>query len=329
VTAKELKRAASALGRKVLEQVPQSSRLVTLEVDATEDPCHGQQQLRLFNGYYDTHCYVPLMVHLVEPNGRRHLLVSLLRPGNASSGKGLVGLMREAIGLVRERLGPKVLIVVRADSRFGIGRFIDFLVSQKVYFVLGLASNRVLTGRAVGAHLRAAVGYQFKGEGYRVFDEFEYAAKKTWSQPHRVVVKVEMTQRAFNPRYVVTNLHEGEPEEIYEFYCARGEQENRIREFKLDIESGRTSGSRFLANRFRLLLHTRAYALMNGLRGLLAGTSWERAQMGTLRLRLLKVGARVVESTRRVWFHLPNSYPSKGLWELTISRLRGMRAGVP
>ena len=322
VSAGELKQMATALARKVLEQVPATTRVVTLEVDATDDPCHGQQQLRLFNGYYGEHCYVPLLVHLVEPGGRRHLLYALLRPGNASSGKGLPGMMRAAIRLVRERLGKKVGVLVRADSGFGTGKFIDFLSSQRVDFVLGLPSNAILTGLAVPAHLRAAVGYKFEGEGYRVFDEFQYAAKKGWAQRRRVIVKVEMTQAAFNPRYVVTSLREGDPEEIYEFYCARGEQENRIKEFKLDMDSGRTSCSRFTANRFRLLIHAAAYALMNGMRGALAGTAWERSQMAEIRLRLLKVGARVVQSSRKVWFHLPTAYPNQKDWEHLIRRLR-------
>jgi len=327
VTAGELKRMERRLAQQILQGVPADTRLVTLEVDATDDPCHGQQQFELFNGYYREHCYVPLLVHLVLPNGRRLLLMTMLRPGNSSSGKGVVGMLREAIRLVRERLGRKVLIIVRADSGFGTGRIIDFLSSQKVGFVLGLPSNSILTGKAERAHLRAAVNYKFEGEGCRVFDEFGYSAR-SWAQSHRVVVKVEMTQRSFNPRYVVSNLWEGDPEEIYEYYCARGEQENRIKELKLDMDSGRTSCCSFQANRVRLLLHTAAYALMNGLRGALAGTVWANAQMGTLRLRLLKVGARVVESHRKVWFHLPTSYPSKGLWQHLISQLQGSAPAV-
>jgi Transposase DDE domain group 1 len=235
-----------------------------------------------------------------------------------------VGTMREVIRLVRERLGTKVLILVRADSGFGTGRFIDFLFKERVEFVLGLPSNAALTRLAERAFLRAAVGYKFKGEGFRVFHEFSYSARKNWSESHRVVVKVEMTQGTFNPRYVVTSLKEGDPEEIYECYCARGEQENRIKEFKLDIDSGRTSCSRFTANRFRLLIHTAAYALMNGMRKLLAGTSWQKAQIGMLRLRLLKVGARVVESARRVWVHLPTAYPNQKDWEYLVSKLQAM-----
>lgn len=320
VTARDLKRAQAALAREVLQQVPTDIAMATLEVDATDDPCHGQQQLKLFNGYYGEHCYVPLLFHLVEPNGRRHLLWALLRPGNASSGKGLVGTMREVMRLVRERLGKQVPLIVRADSGFGSGRFIDFVQSQRVIFVLGLPSNAALTRLAERTHVSAAAGYWFYGNGYRVFGDFEYGAK-TWQRKHRVVVKVEITQGAFNPRYVVTNLIEGEPEEIYKFYCERGEQENRIKEFKLDMDSGRTSCSKFMANQFRLLIHTAAYALMNGLRGLLGGTVWQRAQLGTLRLRLLKVGARVVESARKVWVHLPTSYPNRREWEHLTNRL--------
>src|SRR5579872_5432502 len=233
--------------------------------------------------------------------------------GNASSGKGLAGTMREAIKLVRERLGKQVSIIVRADSGFGNARFIEFLQSQRVSFVLGLPSNEALTRLAVPSHLQAAAGYWFYRDGYRVFGEFQYKAK-VWHHHQRVIVKVEITQGSFNPRYVVTDLT-GEPEEIYAFYSARGEQENRIKEFKLDMDSGRTSCCSFQANQFRLLIHTAAYALMNGIRGLLKGTAWQKAQMATLRMRLLKVGARVVESVRRVWLHLPTSYPNQRDWQ--------------
>jgi hypothetical protein len=327
ISARDLKQMFLSVGRVVLEQVPADTEEVILEVDATDDPCHGQQQLQLFNGYYDKHCYVPLLVHLVEPSGRRHLLFALLRPGNASSGKGLFGTMREAIRLVRERLGKKVRIVVRADSGFGSGKFMDFLTSQKVDFVLGLPKNVTLSEKAIPAHMRAAVAYRFKGNGYRVFDEFRYIAKKNWTVERRVVVKVEITQGELNPRYVVTSLEGGSAQDIYGFYCARGEQENRIKEFKLDMDSGRTSCSRFDANRFRLLTHTAAYALLNGVRGLLSETEWKNTQMGILRLRLLKVGARVVESARKVWFHLPTSYPNQREWEYLFEKLRLVTPG--
>ncbi|MGH7869303.1 MAG: IS1380 family transposase, partial [Candidatus Dormibacteraceae bacterium] len=211
MTARDLKRARVDLARAVLRQVPANTKVMILEVDATDDPCHGQQQLELFNGYYREHCYVPLLFHVVEPGSRRHLLWSLLRPGNASSGKGLPGTMREILRLIRERLGTKVRILVRADSGFGNGKILELLNSEQVDFVLGLPSNAALTKLAVQAHLRAAVGYKFHGEGYRVFETFEYAAKP-WSKKHRVVVKVEMTQHAFNPRYVVTSLPGGSAE---------------------------------------------------------------------------------------------------------------------
>lgn len=321
VRARDNKRARIALARQILTQVPRDIPVVVLEIDATDDPCHGQQQLELFNGYYREHCYVPLLVHLVEPSGRRHLLWSLLRPGNASSGKGLVGTVRQVIALVREHVGKRTPILVRADSGFGNARFMEFLQAQRVHFVLGLASNRKLTELAVPTHVLAATGYWFYGNGHRVYGEFKYAAQ-SWSRQHRVVVKVEITQEAFNPRYVVTNIQEGDPQELYACYCARGEQENRIKELKLDLDSGRTSCHRFEANQFRLLLHTAAYALLNALRGLLPGQQWRKAQLGTLRWRLLKVGARVVESVRKVWFHLPTSYPHRQIWEHLIGRLR-------
>lgn len=322
-TAKELRQMRVDLTRAILRDVPKETRGVIIEIDGTDSACHGAQELALFNGYYDKRCYVPLLVHLVEPSGRRRLLMVVLRPGRAGAAKGATGILREAFKLVRERLGKRVEIVVRADSGFGSAKVINFLVSEKVYFVLGLPANNVVTGLAERVHMRAAVQYWFKGNGLRVFDSFQYAAK-TWGQEHRVVVKVEITQGELNPRYVVTNMKHLTPQAIYEFYCERGDQENGIKEFKLDLAGDTTSCHDYLANQFRVFLHTAAYALMEGTRGLLAGTDWSKLQAGTLRLRLFKVSARVVESHRKIWFHLPTSYPYQAYWQHIVKKLRGL-----
>jgi hypothetical protein len=323
-TAKELRNMRVDLARAIMQDVPEETRRVIIEVDGTDTACHGTQQLSLFNGYYKKHCYVPVLVHLVEPDGRRRLLMVVLRPGNAGSAKGVTGILREVLKLVRERLGNRVQILVRADSGFGNARVIDFLTGAKVLFVLGLPSNDVVTRLAERAHLRAATQYWFYGNGLRVFDSFKYAAK-TWGREHRVVVKVEITQGELNPRYVVTNIRLLQPETIYDFYCQRGDQENGIKEFKLDLAGDTTSCHRFLANQFRMFLHTAAHALTDGLRGLLKGTPWEKLQIGTLRLRLLKVAARVAETHRKVWFHLPSSYPHRAYWHHVMEQIRALK----
>ena len=154
----------------------------------------------------------------------------------------------------------------------------------------------------------------------REFGEFDYKAG-TWPHKRRVIVKAEITRGELNPRFVVTDLGDGMPEERYAFYCARGDRENRIKEMKLDLASGRTSCHRFLANQFRLLLHTAACVLMQALQEAASGTRWAKAQIGTLRLRLLKVGARVVETCRKVWVHLPTAFPEQDVWYHIHDRL--------
>jgi hypothetical protein len=157
------------------------------------------------------------------------------------------------------------------------------------------------------------------GEECRLLDEFRYKAG-TWPHFRRVVAKIEVTQHKLNPRYVVTDLSES-PEEVYDFYCERGDRENRIKEMKLHLGSGRTSCHRFLANQGRLLLHAAACILMQALQEASSGTRWAQAQISTLRLRLLKVAARVVESCRRIWLHLPTAYPNQQMWEHLYRKL--------
>jgi hypothetical protein len=189
---------------------------------------------------------------------------------------------------------------------------------------LGLSHNKRLAVLSTPVQMDACLKYQWEGEGCREYGEFGYKAGK-WPHLRRVVVKVEITQGALNPRYVVTNLRDT-PQQLYHFYCQRGEQENRIKELKLDLASGRTSCHRFLANQMRLLLHSGACVLLSALQQAAQGTRFAKAQMGTLRLRVLKVAARVVESCRRVWFHLSSSYADKPAWFDLNRRLCQSRA---
>ena len=192
-------------------------------------------------------------------------------------------------------------------------------VGHKGLFVLGLATNKKLAELSTPAQMDAAIKYKWEGDGCREYGEFGYGAK-TWARERRVIVKAEITGKELKPRYVVTNLA-GVPQAVYEFYCGRGDQENRIKEMKLDLASGRTSCHKFLANQFRLLLHTAACVLMGALQEALEGTRWAKAQVGTLRSRLLKVGARVAETCRKVWIHLPTSFPEREAWLLAHRRL--------
>ena len=200
----------------------------------------------------------------------------------------------------------------RADGSFGVEDVISWCEGNDVDYVLGLSTNKKLAELSTPVQMDAALKYKWEGDGCREYGEFGYQAK-TWARERRVIVKAEITGGELAPRYVVTSLARS-PRRAYEFYCRRGDQENRIKEMKLDLASGRTSCHRFLANQFRLLLHSAACVLMGTLQEALEGTQWAKAQIGTIRTRLLKVGARVVETCRKVWFHLPTSFPEKEAW---------------
>lgn len=308
---KELLKASVAVARKVIEQLPAKTSRVIIDVDPTVDPAHGQQEFEFFNGHYNTHCFLPMHIHITGDDGRQRILASVLRPGNSGATKALRSILRVAIRLLRQRLGG-VRIILRADSAFGVCDVLDFCEDISIDYVLGIKANNNLHRLSVPVQMDACLKYGWEGNGAREYGEFDYKAG-TWTRSRRVVVKAEITLGELNPRFVVTSLKMG-PCEVYEFYCARGNQENRIKEMKLDLSSGRTSCHRFLANQFRLLLHTAACVLMGVLQEALAGTKWAQAQVGTLRLRLLKVGARVVQSCRRIWFHLPSSFPEQQIW---------------
>jgi hypothetical protein len=308
---RDLLRMGVALAERVIAQLPAKTRRVILDVDATEDACHGQQELEGFNAFYDMHCYLPLHLYVTGPDGRQRLLAAVLRPGKASWRTGLFGLLRRAIAMLRERL-PGVKIILRADAGFGHGELIDFCETHKIDYVLGLRSNRRLATLSTSVQIWAALKRKWAGDGCREYGEFHYKAGP-WPHARRVLVKAEITRGELNPRYLVTSLR-WKPEKVYLFYCERGDRENRIKELKLDLASGRTSCHRFRANQFRLLLHSAAYVLMQALQEAARGTEWARVQVGTLRLRLLKVAARVVESCRKLWFHLPSSCPVQEIW---------------
>lgn len=315
----DLYRMGVALARRVVAQLPSETKRVILDVDATDDPCHGQQEFEGFNGYYDEHCYLPFGVWVTDEDGRMYLLASVLRPGKAGATLGLFGVLRRAVALLRQRF-PDVQITLRGDSAYGVADVIAFCEKQNLHYVLGLRGNSRLQVLSTPAQMRACLRWREEGDGCREFDEFLYKAG-SWSGKHRVVVKAQITRGDLNPRYVVTSHPEGTPEEVYAFYCRRGECENRIKELKLDMQSGRTSCHRFLANQFRLLLHSAACVLMGVVQKALVGTRLEKAQAGTLRLRLLKIGARVVQTCRRIWLHLPTSCPVKDLWRHVAANL--------
>ena len=313
----DLLRMGEALARRVIGRLPAQTRRVVLDIDAMEDPCHGQQQLEFFNAYYDSHCFLPLLMFVTDESGRQRLMGVLLRsgkPGNAGVG----WLIRKAVALLRERF-PTVEIVLRADAGFGNDKVLRLCDRLKLSYSLCVSVNRRLHTLSTSIQMQTCCKHTFekaswKEEGVcREFGTIEYKAG-SWDRKRTVIVKSEITQGKLNPRFVVTNINETDPEKAYEFYCARGDRENRIKEFKLDLAGGRTSCHRFLANQFRVLLHAAATVLIGVIQDATVGTQWAKAQAITIRLHLLKVGARVIETSRRIWMHLSSSYPNQDAW---------------
>ena len=227
VRPRHLLRMALALAERVIGQLPAKTRRVILDVDATEDACHGQQEFEGFNAFYDTHCYLPLHLHLTGPDGRQRLLAAVLRPGKAGWRVGLFGMLRRAIEMLRERL-PDVKIILRADAGFGHGELINFCEAHKIDYVFGLRSNRRLATLSTPVQMWAAIKHKWAGDGCREYGEFAYKAGP-WPSARRVLVKAEITRGELNPRYLVTSLR-WKPEKVYLFYCERGDRENRIKE---------------------------------------------------------------------------------------------------
>ena len=316
---KELLRMGMSMACLVVSQLPADTKEVILDIDATDDPCHGQQELRLFDGHYGTYCYLPLYMHITDQTGRQRLMGTLLRSACGRSTKGVMSFVRLAVRVVRLRF-PDVRIIVRGDCGFGFGKLMNFCDSQGVGYVFAFQSTKTSAEMALPIQMEAARNHRWVGEGCREYGDVSYQAK-TWSRARRMIIKAEASGGVVDTRYIVTSDNAKATEDIYGWYTQRGDQENRIKEMKLDLCSGRTSCHRFLANQFRLLVHSAACVLMGVLQAALSGTSWAKAQVGTLRLRLLKVGARVVESSRKVWFHLPTSFPDQKIWEHLHRRL--------
>jgi hypothetical protein len=319
VDSKDLLAMSLVLAEIVVNELPAGTKRVVLDVDASEDPCHGQQEFEFFNRYYDSHCYLPLLLHVTADGDRQRLMAAMLRSGIADSKTGLFGMLGRAIDMIRARF-PGVEIILRADGGFGQAEVIEFCTLAKLPFVLGLPTNARLKKLALPFEESALKQAAGKEETTRYYGQFMYKAD-TWSASHRVIERIEVTRGEINARFVVSNISGLSMQELYEFYCERGEQENRIKELKLDLASGRTSCHRFFANQFRLLLHAAASVLMCAIQDGLAGTHMHNAQVGTIRLKILKVGAQAKESSRVLWLRLSSTFVNRDLWYLLYSRL--------
>jgi hypothetical protein len=294
------------------------AKRITVELDPTDDPTHGAQQLTLFNGHYDTWCYLPVAGFIrFDEEPEQYLFTYVLRGGRAPAKQGAIGILKRVFARLRATF-PRAKLRVRLDGGFAGPEMFDFLEAERVEYVVAMAGNSVLDTLAEPAMRRARALSGKSGQTEHVYTECRYAAK-SWGVKRRVIIKAEVVQlegRAprDNARYVVTNLSAG-PKHLYEnVYCQRGEIENRIKELHHGLEIDRTSCTDFWANQLRVLLTAAAYALMQELRAAAAGTECARAQVSTLRERLLKLGAWVERSVRRIVLHLPQHAPWQSEW---------------
>ena len=299
---------------------------IVLDLDATDDPLHGEQEGRFFHGYYGGYCYLPLYIFCGS-----HLLCSRLREANVDASFGAVTELERIVARIRQRW-PEVRIIVRGDSGFAREELMSWCESHGVDFVLGLARNARLQ-RALGGELeQARAQFEESGKAARVFKDFVYRTKKSWSRQRRVVGKAEHLSKGANPRFIVTSLpsEKWTAQVLYEkLYCARGEMENRIKEQQLCLFADRTSTHHLSSNQVRLWFSSVAYVLLNELRRLgLTGTDLAQARCDTIRTKLLKIGAQVKVTVRRVWVHLASSYPYAALFAQVLGHLRASRPAL-
>ena len=309
----------------VVRHADRRPKYLVLDFDATDDPTHGQQQFAEFHGFYDTHCYLPLIVTAQVEDGPQELLVAWLRRGRCHASRGALAVLKRLVARLRQQW-PDVLILVRGDSGFAIPALYQWCESQEVpvRYLIGLAQNPRLRALAEPDLQAARNEFERTAEKVRRLHDASYAAE-SWSHERRVLIKAEVAARGDNPRFVVTNLRGAAPG-LYNLYAARGEMENRLKELKCDLQMDRTSCHRFAANQLRVLLHAAAFVLHGALRTALAGTELAQAQVGTLQRRLLKLGVRVKETARRVWLQFASSCPLQALWPLLLARLKPLPA---
>jgi hypothetical protein len=319
ITRRDLARIAAVLVEKYIASHPTPPERIVLDFDATDDPVHGQQEGRFFHGYYDAYCFLPLYVYAAD-----QLLAAYLRPSNIDGAKHSRAILKLLVTRLRE-VWPAVQIVFRGDSGFCRWRLLRWCDRHGVDYLVGLARNAVLERLGQGLMDQAKAQFEATGEKQRLFGEFSYGAD-TWDRPRRVIAKAEFGPKGDNPRFVVTSLA-GDPQGLYDdVYCQRGEMENRIKEQQLGLFADRTSCHAFLANQFRVLLSAAAYVLVETLRREgLTGTELASAQVETIRLKLLKIGGRIVRSVRRVVLHLATPFPLQDLFRTVLARLTERR----
>src|SRR5580692_3916469 len=306
-----------------IEAHPSAPTEIVLDVDTTDLPLHGKQEGRFFHGYYDNYCYLPLYVFCGE-----HVLCARLREANHDASFGCLAEIQRIVAQIRATW-PEVKIILHGDSGFCRNELMSWCENHGVDFVFGLARNQRLR-RIIGAQMHAATKqWEQTGKPARVFSEFDYQTKKRkkggWERERRVVAKAEHIDGKENPRFVVTSLSSEvwTAQALYEeLYCARGDMENRIKE-QFSLFADRVSSETMRANQMRVYLSAIAYVLVSGLRRLgLQGTEWAQAQVSTIRTKLLKIGAQIRVTVRKVWVSMASSYPWQDLYQQVWANLR-------
>jgi hypothetical protein len=317
------------MGKELMETVVEHQRerlgrrkvsKIAIDLDPTDDPTHGQQEFTFFNSHYDTWCYLPVVGFLrFNDEEDQYLFAAVLRAGNAPANQGAIGILSRVIDVLKENFS-RARILVRLDGGFAGPELLNFLDDEaKVDYVIGLGKNSVLKRRAKRLMGKARRISKRRGETANVFGETRYAAGTWKKRKRRVIIKAEVVRQdgkapKDNERFVVTNL-KGSPRHIYKkIYCYRGDIENRIKELHHGLEIDRTSCCDFLANQFRVLLTAAAFVLFQELRIRAGKGDLARAQVTTLREHLLKLGAWVERSVRRIVIHLPESFPHIDDW---------------
>ena len=302
-----------------LQAYPVPPDRIVLDLDATDDPIHGHQLGRFFHGYYKNYCFLPLYIFCGD-----HLLCARLRPADIDASAGALKHVQRIVARIQQGW-PHVKIVIRGDSGFCRDPIMTWCESSGIDYIFGLAKNSRLLKMIANQSEEARLQYETTKQPTRVFADLQYKTRKTWNCKRRVVAKAEHLEKGANPRFVVTSLdlQQHPAKELYEEdYCSRGEMENRIKEQQLHLFADRTSAATMRANQIRLFFSSIAYTLLEALRRLgLAGTSMAQAQCQTIRLRLLKIGALVQVTVRKVWVRLASSCPSADVFRQAFVNL--------
>lgn len=311
-----LARALADLYCSSFRQVP---KRIVLDVDDTFDAVHGGQQLRLFNAHYDKYGFQPIVVF----DGDGRFVAAMLRPAKRPKGTEIRAFLRRLIRAIRANW-PQTEILIRADSHYACPEVLDWCEANGLDYVLGLAPTRTLRRHIAGLEASTLARFKVSSSATKVrrFKEF-YDAAGSWSRVRRIIARVEVGDQGPDTRFIVTNLGHGSGRSLYQdLYCRRGQAENHIKAWKTHLAADRTSCPKATANQFRLFLHAGAYWLLWTLRALMPRrSSWRLAQFDTLRLRLIKSAARIVEMKTRIKIHLPTSNPDQAIWHLALSRL--------